>query len=427
MIWFVCLAIGLACMDRNRDVPNLFVTIWVTATVAMIVGLVQQSRILLANLPAIAAQGEHARFSCWFAVWWRWILGLILGCCVAQQLWQSQSPYRLPENEELFYPLSGYDAVNCLLQVVWIVAVLIVMSAAHSENPQRTPHRSGGVRATVGWVAGILYLGLVIWDLGVLPMLVHCATAAVEATIPAAFQRSEVFFPRSASESYWLFWLALLAAAALFLAVFSLLYRMPSHRRSGALMTGLCLLAPTVFCLWFHESHFPRMSPDMAAAGPTGTWWELALGGLAGAMIVTVGAYRLASYRAGPKIVLDAVLRPMSTPVIHHHSLLNAVLVLTATLVAIAARFRNEMLSSSTDIAYLVVMDGLGVLYLGTLILSVQWCWQSWARRQQDWPQSIGRVAQYDLWAYWILLAWIAAAGAPTLAILTFVGWLVPW
>lgn len=301
---FVCIAVALTVGTSAQPVTDAFgfytpqlnwhFALLSAASTAMIFGLMEQSSQLVRGKPGTAPVGNGYKFARKFAVVWRLIIAVILAICMMATVLTSRGVVTLPEQVDVFL----FDEI--FPGLIWTLCVVIVLSASvarwkHGDN--RIASLAWRTRAA--WILGVALAVLVLPGITEIVFLVHIATSGIELAIPKRFGRSGVF-PDHKAEGFRTFWISIAAVASIAVAAATLVLINQRSRdgRARRILLGAIFAATLVaaagFCVWYYGIEFHRISPDLASVGPAANWLAWLSGGMLAAMMITVGARRLA-------------------------------------------------------------------------------------------------------------------------------------
>src|SRR3954469_19247989 len=219
---FICAAVGLTCgtaPERKQDPDlaslnihfpslNLYHAFLYASSMAMVIGLSQQVRILHRNWSS--ANDEECRFAYHFAVTWRIAMVILFCSCLFARVLLSRNILQFPNDDVLLY-----ESFPDTMTLICVIVVLI-------NNVERW-QRKDSYRKQPAWLTGLVFaialilLLILLPDTGMIAYLVHVATQGIERAQPARFQRIGVF-PDHEREAFRLFWLSVASVVAVAIA-----------------------------------------------------------------------------------------------------------------------------------------------------------------------------------------------------------------
>jgi hypothetical protein len=271
----------------------------------------------------------------------------------------------------------------------------------------------------------------IVWDLLTVTYLVHLACHGVDAAQSAAHRR---YPSRSFTDEFRGAALGLSATIAVLLAAYCLVKafgRPAGHlaRNRRALTSAFVLLAgATAFCGWFYAREYPRISPDLAGAGVSGTWFQLLGGAVLAAMAVAYASYRAAQAPAGAEMQFAGMKATSGL-----ESVFTTLLLIAAALVFFVQQIRALVsvtgptlsASISESLAYTLLIPDTYFMF-GITVLTIQASWAACRQRKKP-TLPVSAIDGRRFFA--ALLAWslLTVVAVPTLlaAVLSF--WLGPW
>lgn len=275
---FFCVAVGMTCATAPEpaDDPslsginlyfarlNFHYALLSAAAMAMVVGLLQQIRMLRHSKTATTMSESPLIFARTFAVTWRVAIAAIIFGCLLFHILILRQVIRPIDHEDLFI----VELVPGTLLDICVIVVLIDCL----RRWQRA--KSSEYRALIeplAWFLGLAFALIVLPDSGLIMYLVHIATEGIEKAMPLRFHRPNVF-PNQRLEHFQVFWMSFVAVMAVVVALCILelvrTVRFTSKRFVGVAAIYAALVGGAgAYCIWFHRVEFPRLSPDMASAG----------------------------------------------------------------------------------------------------------------------------------------------------------------
>jgi hypothetical protein len=398
------------------------------ASMAMVIGLVQQTNNLLRSDLRAANGGNGIRFARNFAIGWRIIIAAMILVCMASRILLSRRMIQLPEHDDFF----GNEIFPDTLARIFTIFVLSD-SVYRWRRDRPVGKNHGWITATTA-VAGLVVALIVLPDTAMVCYLVHIATQGIEFSHPVRFQRLGSF-PNHAAEGYRLFWLSVSAVLGVALAAIALILANVSRlgRNSKIAFVALCLgllIGAAAFCIWYYTREFPRISPDLAFVGSGSNWFDFLGGAILVTMTITAGAYRFASSRGAR----TAITFHQETERIPLHETTICLLLLVGSMIAFfvedaRASWQITLFGTRTVTEFLssVLRYSSNYIMLAIVVLSLQLCWLRWKRNASDIPWELQSINQRRFGLNWLALALLVGIGLPTVSIYCFAFWLGPW
>jgi hypothetical protein len=438
---FFCAAVGLAVGTSPAPVVdsslvgiidvsqlNWHYGLLSAASIAMLIGLVEQLRQLARLQPRDATERAEFAFAAWYGIVWRTVVAATIAICLLVRLLVDRQYLQLPEHQDLFW----YDVIPNQL---WLFGVIIVLSNSVARW-RRTPSRIWQLpgQPAVTWIVGTLLVLILLPDAGMILFLVYVALAGIEEALPLAYQRIGTY-PDQEAEGFRLFWISISAVGIVVLAAAALTSQKRNDSTTGRwLKSGsllILLLAALGFCIWYYYHELSRISPDLAVAGFPGSWLDWLGAMFVAAFAISIGAHRQArGDRALTVVEFDAGKRDQ----MGLHESIASQLFLVAAAIAYLGETYREIFSTTTfgpmnalESARYMLQDPTSLLCIAILILSIQLAWILW-RRGND--IVVWKLADLDGQRFawnWLGLAALVAIGIPTISAYCFAFWLGPW
>jgi hypothetical protein len=442
LLIFFCAAVGMTCATAPPAVTdpdlkslgyylpqlNLHYAMLYAASMAMVIGLMQQINSLLRADLRIANGGNGVRFAKSFAIGWRITIAAMILVCMASRILISRRMMQLPEHNDFF----GNEIFPDTLAM--ICTIFVLSDSVHSWRHDKPVGKNHGWITIGATIAGLVFALIVLPDTAMIIYLVHIATQGIEFSHPVRFQRLGLF-PDHAAEGYRFFWLSVgavlcvaLAAIALALANVS---RLGRNFKIAFVVLYLGLLAGAgAFCGWYYISEFPRISPDLASVGSGSNWFDFLGGAILAAMMITAGAHRFASL-GGSRTAITFHQENERIPL---HETTICLLLLVGSMVAYfvenaRASWQITLFGTRTVTEFLssVLRYSSNYIMLAIVVLSLQLCWLRWKRSASDIRWELQSIDQRRFGLNWLGLALLVGIGLPTVSIYCFAFWLGPW
>ncbi|MGD9635250.1 MAG: hypothetical protein AB7G28_25745 [Pirellulales bacterium] len=445
-IVFICASIGLTCglAPPPRVAPgfpgvyipqfNWHYAFLSAASIAMLVGLIQQIVILRTWQVTSAPSNDDTILARRLAISWRLIIASLITICLAVQLLITRRVIELPEND-VYFPFEVFPSS------VWMLSMVVVLAEAIGRRTLPSEQREQSQAIVVGgWIAAAIFALIVLPQAALIHFLVHVATAGIESNITLAFQRHNAF-PDHRAEGFRLFWLSASAAALIVIAAGSWFWA--GQSRQGSRSTWLVwtfgfiapLIASTVFCVWYFRSEFHRVSPDLAGAGFAANWVDLLGGTLLFIIVISSATLRLSADSNAAVAVEPADADVPQRFTFFHESAFCLGLIFAATAVYFSEM--AMMISSFSgaigtgvsliDLVEYLFTETSNYLQLALILLSVRFAVLLWRQRGTSIEWRIAPIAVRRFIANWIALAILAVVAVATLSIYSFTFWLGPW
>jgi hypothetical protein len=437
---FLCVGIGLTCAlappseadefvkSLNIYVPQLnwHFAVLSAASVAMIIGLLQQAWQLRSTKLGLKPGLSDENFTVAMAIAWRSVLAITIAACLTLKLLISRRVLEPPDHEVTII-------ASTLPDVLWVACIIVVLSESVMRwSVARRPDPR--FMTPIAWMAGVILAILIVPDVALVHWLVHVATEGIERYAPLALQRPGAF-PDHSAEGFRLFWLSLGAVGCVVLAaiLISPICRTSGKARFLRIGAYVAFLLPSAaFCAWYCAAERHRISPDLSSVGLASNWFDW-LGGCALALVfITVGAYRLT---ASPSAVHVVEYDVQNRDQLGLHESFGC---LTLLAVAAALYFVEMIRAAVTGInlfgpptfaetAVYFLKDPNFLLYISVCFLSLKLCWLRWRRRSVPVEWNLPVIKKKGFMYCWTLLAVLATVAIPTASIFAFVYWLGPW
>lgn len=207
-ILFACAAIGLA---TSRDVTD---AMGPAIAAAMVVGLLQQARVIQRWRLATQDRLADGRFAISFAVFWRIVVAAALAFFIVINLAGVDNGFLYPDRDNLLF----YEPATTIYQ---LLPILVLANSCRRWTSTDVRVASGVSRWLLLGVIGILLTAFVVVDGRLTEYLVHKAAAGIEASIRLGFQRTGLY-PDHSQEWFRSFWLSCAAATSVAIGALSL-------------------------------------------------------------------------------------------------------------------------------------------------------------------------------------------------------------
>lgn len=421
---FFCAAVGLATY------PDLLGALSPAIATAMGIGLVQQTRSLLAWQPDNVPNCDELTFARRFAIVWRIVLATTIAACLFVEMLLAKGLIEIPEREAILLIESFTLGILPFCMIIVLCNSMVRWRLASHAN---TRHPA---RLVLFLLFATLIALIMLVEGTTVDFLVHRAIAGIEAAQPKRFQRTGVY-PNLADEGYRSLWLAFGSILCL-LAAGATTARLRARPNSGRGATWLKLLTvllflipPSIFCYWYYSGEFHRLSPEMAGAGLALIWWDWLAGALVATILVTAAAYRIGKTES----VIATVDADLARDTDRHafHESFPCLLLLAANAIYALAVLVIEMLQYDSFLGVPTVGRYISMfcypttlLTLATCVASLQLCWTRWKSRHQTVPWEIAGLSPLAFFQGWFVLALILVAAIPTLRGFAFILWLGP-
>jgi hypothetical protein len=439
-LFFFCAAVGLTCGIAPPEPVDPTFGAWIyvpklnwhyallaVASVAMVIGLGQQALQLVHSEFSGGDNAAEYRFARQFGIAWRVAIAALLAACLAMRLLLSRQVIRFPERNDIVF-------VDIVPDCIWAICIVIVLSNSVARwRRNGAGHADPLWRHLAVWSLGIAYALVALPDTGLIQFLVHVATEGIESAQPLFCQRAGVF-PDQTKEGFRLFWLCAGSVVCVFISGFLLTtwQRVGGRtRRIAKIASQLILLPAAVFCIWFYNFEYARVSPDLGSVGFAAVWFEWLGGAVLAAVAISVGAYQLACLNDAIKV---ADIRSTTSEGETFHETCAIQFVLIAAVVIFVVENVRIWVSPTfwrsvtvIDVIGGVFYDSLTMLYLAITLLNIQLAWLRWRRRNETIAGELVQLDGVEYFWTWLSLAALLVVAIPLLRAASFIIWFGPF
>lgn len=325
----------------------------------------------------------------------------------------------LPENENGFF----YFGDVMTTHVWWLALGIAIAELLQSLKPRREM-RPRRIVSTFTTLAAVALGAYVLRDLLAVTFLVHLACHGVDVSQPGVYQR---YLWLTQVEEVVLTSSAAFAFASVPLAAICLgrgIQQQPGRRRRLQFSIGaLLLLGAAVYTVWFFWRVMPAISPDLAEAGGSGTWFELLGGGVLAGMAVYYAACRISRVQGSARHTFSE--KPQTDV-----GMLFSILVLFIAAVVYFVQYTRSMSDSTfmdlaDVIAYSLTFPDTYFMFAIT-VLSVQLAWVAWRRGNAS-TLTVHAIDGRRFAAAIVAFSALTIVAIPTFIAAGFGLWLGPW
>lgn len=402
-------------------VSSLTTPLLATASIALVIGLIRQARVIRREGRAISATTPG------FAAAILWESGLRL--LLAGTLFASLVARLFCEWRLVKLPARLIDYEDPTTNLLWILAVLAAMRDASVRVAASAGLRRRWPLELIVWI-GLCCLAVYVLVSGAaIPFLVHAGVRGVDAAHSLADSR---YYIMSTADE-WQILVGMSSASAAAVGAIALLVgtlatqglaEVWRPRRLAAI--GFLLLAAGIG-RWHYEHILTQFSPDIASVGIGSNWWERLGGTALACLLVTCVIYRAwkgsvlrNTCDAPPTVAIEV------PPAAEQWGV--ASLLFVAALLKVTQTYHEMNQLAAMVQNGLVLLLGWPSTYLtlALFLLSIQLLWQRW-RGSAPAPLAIVPLRPRQFIAAWLLLAVALAVAVLTLAAFSFSFWLGPW
>jgi hypothetical protein len=441
---FFCAAIGMTCAtapepadDPNLGIINLYIArlnlhyaLLTAAAMAMVIGLLQQVRMIV-RLKMLAATNQNGlKFARKFAISWRVaIAATIFGCLLFHILILRKVIQPIDHEDHFIVSL----APGTLLDI----SVIVVLIDCVRRWQRAKPARYRTWIEPLAWIFGLAFALIVLPDSGLIMYLVHIAIEGIERAAPLRFHRPDVF-PNHELEHFQTFWMSfgtvIIVVLALYILAFVRPAKLTTKRFAAIAVVYLTLIGISgAYCIWFYNVLFPRLSPDMASVGFASNWLDWLAGSAIVSIFTCAAAYRLAVC-TGAEPTIELEINHESDEPVLHESMLCLVTLFGAALIYFVETIRefwtpSGFFGASSFWEAIATLLGYTQSYpmLAIAVLSLQLCWIHWRRRHDAMTWELHPLDRRRFVVNWLALGLLAAVALPTFSIYCFTFWVGPW
>jgi hypothetical protein len=397
------------------------------ASTSMAIGLLQEACALRRHLAELAVEQPRATLA--LEVYSRVGLALILITSLAIRLLVDRGFFTLPEKEgaRFFYG-------DVMTMHVWWLALGIALTEKLRRERSPSKSRRGRVVTIVTSLGAAAICACILVYMLCMTFLVHEACRGNDASQAIADQRYPIY---TIAEQKWL---ALFAAGGYIAVLLAATFLIGSlrqtsdrgHERRFACGLGMLLVAgAAAFSSWFYWRRLPTISPDLAYAGVSGTWFQLLGGGVLAAMAVTYAAYRVARTSDARRLI------QRWHPAHDLSSLATMLLLLVAAIVFFVQHYRSAVetvgwwrsrgvwIEIGETIAEALASPD-AYFMLAITVLSVQLAW-SQSSRKRDPELAVYTIDGRRFTAALVVFTALTLVAIPTFLAASFAFWLGPW